>query len=49
MQLRYILYKNLGEVCDIINIPIKLTRVDDNFYHAQVHNYVPSRFLPEKM
>ena len=47
MQLRYIPYKNLGEVCDIINTPIKLTRVYDNFRHKRVHDYVPSRDLPE--
>ena len=47
MQLRYIPYKNLGEVCDIINMPIKLTRVYDNLRHIQVHDYVPSRDLPE--
>ena len=47
MQLRYIPYKNLGEVCDIINMPIKLTRVYDNLRNRRVHDYVPSRDLPE--
>ena len=47
MQLRYIPYKSLGEVCDIIDMPIRLTRVYDNLRHTRVHEYVPSSDLPE--